>query len=108
CVPDYIKNFMREVPVSWDETYFIDGFPGKFVVLARKSGQTWYLAGINGADVERQLKLNCNFLDEDHTGQLITDAADGRSFMMTEIHVSPQSLLSIKLEKYGGFVIKFD
>ena len=107
-VPDYVKNFMREVPVSWDETYFIDGFPGQFVVLARKSGQTWYLAGINGADVARQLKLNCNFLDEDHTGQLITDASDGRSFMTKEIHVSPQSPLSIKLEKHGGFIIKFD
>ncbi|HRS52967.1 MAG TPA: glycoside hydrolase family 97 catalytic domain-containing protein [Candidatus Marinimicrobia bacterium] len=107
-VPDYVRNFIREVPVSWDETCFIDGFPGQFVVLARKSGQNWYLAGINGADGARQLKLNCNFLEEDHTGQLITDAADGHSFMMKEIRVSPRSPLSIKLEKHGGFVIKFD
>ena len=45
--PDFVIDFMKEVPTVWDETVFIDGYPGKYVVLARRQGDTWYIAGIN-------------------------------------------------------------
>lgn len=47
---DEAKSFMSTVPVAWDDTRFIEGYPGKYIVLARRKGTTWYLAGINGAD----------------------------------------------------------
>ena len=44
--PDYVKDFLKW-PAVWDDIQFLDGYPGKFVVLARKGDGRWYLAGIN-------------------------------------------------------------
>lgn len=46
-MPAFVIDFMKAVPTTWDETIFIDGYPGKYVVLARKHGNKWYVAGIN-------------------------------------------------------------
>ena len=54
--PAEAMDFLREVPTTWDETRLIDGFPGKYVVLARRHGLTWYVAAIN-AD-EKPLALD--------------------------------------------------
>ncbi len=45
--PEWAISFMKEVPTTWDEVRFIDGYPGKYIVLARRHGDTWYVAGIN-------------------------------------------------------------
>src|SRR5690606_41597755 len=44
--PQYVRDFLKAVPSVWDDVKFIDGFPGKYVVLARRAGDTWYVAGI--------------------------------------------------------------
>jgi len=46
--PEYIKQYMRTLPDSWDIIKFIDGYPGKYAILARKKDNAWYIAGING------------------------------------------------------------
>ena len=51
--PEYVIDFMRNVPTTWDETIFIDGYPGKYVVLARRNGNDWYVAAINA---EKEVK----------------------------------------------------
>ena len=48
--PEACLDFLREVPTTWDETRFIDGYPGNHAVLARRSGKTWYIAAINASD----------------------------------------------------------
>ena len=45
--PEACLDFLREVPTTWDETRFIDGMPGEHVALARRNGNTWYVAAIN-------------------------------------------------------------
>ncbi len=45
--PAWAMEFMREVPTTWDDTKFIDGYPGKYVILARRHGDKWYIAGVN-------------------------------------------------------------
>ncbi|HET6557508.1 MAG TPA: glycoside hydrolase family 97 catalytic domain-containing protein [Prolixibacteraceae bacterium] len=54
--PEWAISFMKEVPTTWDEVRFIDGYPGKYVVLARRHGDKWYIAGINAQ--KELLKLN--------------------------------------------------
>lgn len=54
--PKECIDFLKSVPTTWDETRIIDGYPGKYVVLARLHGDTWYLAAINGTG--QPLKLN--------------------------------------------------
>jgi len=107
-IPDYVKDFLREIPSHWDDTRFIKGFPGKLVVLARRSGNTWYVAGINGENIEKNLNLELLFLENEKTGMLITDGANNRSFTMQKITVTPEKPLETKLKGNGGFVIKFD
>ena len=38
---------MKQVPTTWDDVRFIDGYPGKYVILARRHGDKWYVAGVN-------------------------------------------------------------
>lgn len=54
-VPDNLQSaprealdFLKKVPTTWDETRVLDGYPGKYVVLARRSGEQWYVAAVNG------------------------------------------------------------
>ena len=47
-VPEEVRKFLQELPTTWEDVKFIDGYPGKLVILARKSGNNWYVAGING------------------------------------------------------------
>ncbi len=50
--------FLREVPTTWDETRFVAGYPGKYIVLARRSGKTWYVAGLAREDATIDVKLD--------------------------------------------------
>jgi len=107
-VPDYVKNFLREIPNNWEDIKFIDGFPGKFVVMARKSNNNWYVAGINGEETEKQLNYKLPFIKETKSATLITDGKDNRSFNMEKIIYTPDGSFEIKLKGNGGFVLKFD
>ena len=48
--PEWTVEFMKNVPTTWDEVKFIDGYPGKFIILARRSGDKWYVAAINAEE----------------------------------------------------------
>ena len=55
--PQEVQDFLSHLPSVWDETRFASGYPGESVVIARRSGNTWYIAGINGTDEEKDLPL---------------------------------------------------
>jgi hypothetical protein len=55
--PQEVQDFFSHLPSVWDETRFVSGYPGESVVLARRSGDTWYIAGINGTDEPKALPL---------------------------------------------------
>lgn len=56
--PSWAIDFMKEVPTTWDEVRFIDGYPGKYVILARRHGDKWYIAGVNAQKETLKLKVN--------------------------------------------------
>jgi hypothetical protein len=45
--PSWAVDFMKQVPTTWDEVRFIDGYPGRYVIMARRCGNQWYVAGVN-------------------------------------------------------------
>lgn len=45
--PSWAMDFMRNVPTTWDETRFIEGYPGKYLIMARRHNDTWYICGVN-------------------------------------------------------------
>lgn len=57
-VPSHVLDFLKNVPTAWDETQFVDGFPGKYAILARKSNGKWYVAGLNGETTAKTLTLD--------------------------------------------------
>ena len=103
-VPEYVKEFISNLPNQWDDTQYIDGFPGKYVVIARKAGNNWYIAGINGEEKEKEINLDLSAFGK--VGILITDGDDNRSFKNTEINLTDDQTLPITLNGNGGFIIK--
>ena len=60
--PQICLDFMKQVPTTWDETRFIDGYPGRYIVLARRHGNTWYIAAANATAEPLKLKLDLPML----------------------------------------------
>jgi alpha-glucosidase len=100
---DFVKEYMSSLPETWDDVKFIDGYPGKYVVLARRKGKKWYIAGINGENTVRKISLNFSFIDKTSKGFIITDS-DNNNFVKEDIDFSTP--LNLVLQPYGGFVIK--
>ena len=101
---DFVKEYMSSLPETWDDVKFIDGYPGKFVVLARKKGNVWYIAGINGEKSERKITLNIPFIKKSAKGFIITDFDNSKNFSKRDIDFS--SSINLTMQPYGGFVIK--
>ena len=69
-------RYLKEVPVVWDETQFVDGYPGDYVILARRAGDIWYLAGIHQAEATKSYEVPLDFLPEGpFTLSLLEDGA---------------------------------
>ena len=101
---DFVQEYMRTLPNAWDDVKFIDGYPGKYVVLARKKGNMWYIAGINGENNPRKITLNIPFISNTTKGFIITDSSDAKNFIKRDIDFSIP--VDITMHPYGGFIIK--
>ena len=53
--PAWAMDFMKQVPTTWDDVKFIDGYPGKYLIFARRHGDTWYIGAVN-AQKDQPLK----------------------------------------------------
>lgn len=71
--PSWAIDFMKEVPTTWDEVRFIDGYPGKYVILARRHGDKWYIAGVNAQKETLQLKVNLPMFSNGEKVRLFSD-----------------------------------
>src|SRR5690606_27247935 len=103
-VPDYVKNYLQNLPGQWDESRFIQGFPGKLAVIARRSGKRWYVAGVNGEQTDKRLTLDLDFIGQ-RSGTLISDGDKPRSFSQTQIK---SGKLTVNVGAAAGFVIQFN
>jgi hypothetical protein len=108
-VPGYVRDFIKGIPNVWDDTKFLDGEPGKFVVLARQGGVRWYVAGINGEPTERELTLDLSRLGRHDSATLITDGGGGiLSLRQETVRLGSGARLEITLPAHGGFVVVLD
>jgi alpha-glucosidase len=101
-LPDAPKNFLKEVPVTWDETKFITGEPGKYLVVARRKGTNWYVGGINGEGTEKEISFDLPFLKKNKV-TIITDGPEPGTFSTPTISASKKNV-KLKLMANGGFV----
>lgn len=98
--PDFVLEFMRQVPTTWDETRFIDGYPGRYVVLARRHGQRWYVAGVNAGPGARKLKFR---LPSVACRTLISDVGGKTVFGSVKANLNNET--EIEIPANGGFVV---
>lgn len=101
--PAYVKGFLQDLPRSWDETRFIDGYPGRHVVIARRAGKAWYVAGLNADAADKSLELDLSFIGK-AGGTLITDGEGERAFNQSSLKGGKHK---ISIKAHGGFVAVF-
>ncbi|HUG11598.1 MAG TPA: glycoside hydrolase family 97 catalytic domain-containing protein [Opitutaceae bacterium] len=106
-MPDYVREFMRDVPSVWDDVRFLDGYPGKHVVMARLGDGRWHIAGINGTGEPVALSLDVSFLPQGASCTLITDG-DTELFARTTVKVPAGWKLPLTMKPRGGFVLVVD
>lgn len=100
--PSFEIDFMKEVPTTWDETIFLDGYPGKYVVLARRHKDKWYIGGVNATKENQNLTLMLPML-EGKKMRLIQD----KSFESADMKnvVVKNGRLAVTIQPNGGVVI---
>lgn len=100
-VPAFVKTFLQEFPASWTDTKLIDGYPGKFVVMARKAGNKWYIGGINGENAAKEVIFDTAKFGK--KAKLIVDGKEDQSFVQSELNTDTKTKVNMK--PYGGFVL---
>ena len=102
--PQEVQDFFSHLPAVWDETRFVSGYPGESVVLARRSGDTWYIAGINGTDEPKALPLlsrrGQGWSDQPHITAFL-DAGDRAWKILPKVSELPEKVVC---RPRGGFV----
>lgn len=106
-VPSFAKVFLQTLPNNWDDVKFIDGYPGKYVIIARRSGNKWYVAGINGENTTKNLSLDLSALKK-MNGKLIDEGTGDDLLKQEDIHLDATKQLNITMKGNGGFVMVFE
>ena len=102
--PAWAIDFMKEVPTTWDEVRFIDGYPGKYVILARRHGDKWYIAGVNAQKETLKLKINLPMFSNGEKVRLYGDdkALQGS---VKQIEIGKKQELQLAIPCNGGILI---
>lgn len=97
-------DFMKEVPTEWDETRFVDGYPGKYVVLTRRHGDNWYLAAVNATGEPLKLKLDLPMF----AGKTVSSYSDDKHMQpqVRQQNVKSDGKFQLTVQPQGGFVLK--
>lgn len=102
-LPQFESDFLRGLPTTWQETRFIEGYPGKYVVLARKSTDgKWYIAGLNAQKEPVTLTLD---LSQYSLTDLYIDNKKQEP-MLTKLKTDKKGKARITIQPNGGMIIK--
>lgn len=103
--PAWAIDFMKNVPTLWDEVRFIDGYPGKYVIMARRHADKWFVVGINAQKETVKLKLELPMFNAGGKVRLYTDDA-GLTGSASEIKVNKKRRFDLEIPCNGGVVIE--
>jgi len=101
--PSFVIDFMRNIPTLWDETLFIDGYPGRYVVLARRHADQWYVAAINAEKERREIEVTLPML----AGKNILQYSDKkeRSPQLNRLAMRKDGTITLTIEPDGGVIM---
>ena len=105
------SDFFKTLPTTWDETKFITGKTGEFIVLARRKGKDWFIGGLNN-EISRNVYVNLSFLNKDNKYSTIIyeDASDAeknpKKVNKREMNLTSKEVIQLNMANSGGFVIR--
>jgi len=102
-VPEFELDFLRKLPTTWDETLYIDGYPGKYSVIARRSGEHWYIAGVNAEEGVKTVKINLPMLKGKSVSLYNDDKK--RQPTLNSVKIGKDGAYTVSMQPRGGFVI---
>ena len=103
-LPQFEMDFLRELPTTWEDTRFIDGYPGKYVVMARKATNgKWYIAGLNAQKEPLALTLDLKAFG-DLTKLLVDDKQ--MQPVQTALKKDKKGKIKVTIQPNGGMIIK--
>lgn len=101
--PAFAIDFMKKVPTTWDETVFIDGYLGKYVILARRHADKWFLVGANAQKEALSLKIQF----PEFAGKTVTRYADDKKFVSFSdiLKVKKNGEIPVVIQPNGGIIL---
>ena len=102
--PSWAIDFMKEVPTTWDETRFIDGYPGRYVIMARRNGNKWYVVGVNADNTTITKTISVPMFTQP-TVNVYSDDAKLVGSVKTQKIKKKGSLITVSIPTNGGLVI---
>ena len=104
-MPRSLFDYFRELPTVWDETRLLSGYPGRDVVMARRSGNGWYGAGINGEDTAKTIDVDLSQLAAKGSAQIFTTVAASRGEVACSEGNKADGTIKFALQPRDGFRI---
>jgi hypothetical protein len=103
-LPDEVQRLLKDAPAAWEQTECLIGEPGKKVVMARRAGDRWFVAGLNGTDLPMPVSLDLNAIGPFAGGCQITEGPDPL-MQYSAAPIADTALWRHQLPPYGGFVL---
>lgn len=103
--PAWAVDFLKEVPTTWDEIRFIDGYPGKYLIMARRHGDQWYVTGINAEKQTLKKKLKLPMFRPGTEVTYYSDDADLNG-SVKKMKIGKKQTLDIEIPTNGAFIIR--
>ena len=105
--PSFEIDFMKQVPTTWDETRFLDGYPGKYIVLARRHADRWYLVAMNAESEAKTLTVETNVLSgfSAENATLLTDGADGQTPQESPVKADKKGCVRLTIQPQCAAVL---
>jgi hypothetical protein len=100
-MPKYVVDYLKDIPTNWDDSKFIDGYPGKYIIMARKKDNVWHIVGINGENKVKEIEIDLSFVTNE-SGYVILENEKG----FQQLAVSKNTKIKVTMKPNGGFVMK--
>jgi len=101
--PAFVIDFMKQIPTTWDETVFIDGYPGKYVVLARRHADKWYVVAVNAEADTKKITVKLPMID-DNSVNLYSDGKD-KNAKLERVKLGKNGTINLTIPSGGGAIV---
>ena len=102
--PAWAVDFMKQVPTTWDETRFIDGYPGKYIIMARRCGTRWLVVGINAEEQPLKKTISLPMFEKGTQLQVYSDDVQLNGSVKA-VKQNKKQQLTVTIPCNGGLVI---